>query len=47
MISWCTDIGVIEDVADSLGLLLEKARDGLLKKKVQYVEGAGLVEDTE
>jgi hypothetical protein len=44
IVSWCQDIGVIEEVADSLGLLIEKIRNGLLKKQIQYIEGAGLVE---
>ena len=44
VVSWCTDIGVIEEVADGLGLLIERTRDGLLKNKIQYVEGAGLIE---
>ena len=43
IVSWCADMGVIEDVEDSLGLLIERVRDGLLKKKIQYIEGAGLV----
>lgn len=46
IVAWCTDMGVIEEVADGLGLLIERVRDGLLKKKVQYIEGAGLVEDS-
>ncbi len=37
-------MGVIEDVSDGLGLLIEKVRDDILKKKTQYVEGAGLIE---
>jgi len=44
VVAWCADMGVIEEVADGLGLLIEKVRDDLLKKKLQYVEGAGLIE---
>jgi len=44
VVAWCADMGVIEEVSDGLGLLIEKVRDDLLKKKIQYVEGAGLIE---
>jgi hypothetical protein len=47
IVAWCNDMGVIEEVADGLGLLLEKVRDSLLKKKLQYIEGAGLVENSD
>ena len=38
---------VIEDIANNLGILLEKIRNDLLKKKLQYIEGAGLIEGAE
>jgi len=44
VVAWCADMGVIEEVADGLGLLIEQVRNDLLKKKIQYVEGAGLIE---
>jgi len=44
VVAWCADMGVIEEVADGLGLLIEKVRDDILKQKLQYVEGAGLIE---
>lgn len=47
VVSWCTDMGVIEEISDSLGMLLEKLRDDLLRKKLQYVDGAGLIEKTD
>lgn len=44
MISWNTDIGVVEVVNENFGLYLERLRDGVLKKKFEFIEDVGLVE---
>eukprot|EP01017_Pseudomicrothorax_dubius_P027704 TRINITY_DN3229_c0_g4_i2.p1 TRINITY_DN3229_c0_g4~~TRINITY_DN3229_c0_g4_i2.p1 ORF type:complete len:185 (+),score=40.95 TRINITY_DN3229_c0_g4_i2:147-701(+) len=44
VISWNQDIGVLEEVSDNFGLYLEKLRNGLFGKKLEYVESLGIIE---
>lgn len=42
---WNLDVGIVEQVGESLGLYLENLRNGMLSRKYQYLdEDCGLVE---
>ena len=42
---WSIDIGVIEQTSPSLGLYLERLRNGMLSGKLEYIdEECGLIE---
>ncbi|KRW98176.1 hypothetical protein PPERSA_02154 [Pseudocohnilembus persalinus] len=45
VLSWNNDEGIQEELSTNLGLYIEKIRNQVLKKQLEYVEEIGLVEN--